>query len=99
MSEIQDSEKLRYGRNVTNKWFYREKTCCMPRMRNLPPYDANEIVRWFAELYQCDLPAGRKHFAKAASLSAAAAKANPTKWPPFLLFDKNTREWHGFDVP
>jgi hypothetical protein len=71
----------------------------MPRMLNLPPYDSNEIAAWFARLYQCDLATGAQHFNKAKSLSARAAKANLAKYPPFLTFDHNTREWHGADVP
>jgi hypothetical protein len=71
----------------------------MPRLRNLPPYESNEIARWFAELYQCDAPTGRKLFDVARSLLFKAAKADPEKWPPFLLFDPLTNEWHGNDTP
>jgi hypothetical protein len=82
-----------------NKGFYREKTRHMPRMRNLPPYELNEIVRWFSKLYRCDLPTGARHFRNARILSAQTAKNNPTKWPPFLLFDHETGEWHGVETP
>jgi hypothetical protein len=85
--------------NHPNKWFYREKTRCMPRMRNLPPYDSNEIAEWSSELYQCNTATGAWHFHNAIVLSRKSAKANPEKWPPFLLFDQETREWHGTDVP
>ena len=81
-----------------NKWFFRERTRSMPRMQNLPPYETNEIVRWFANLYQCDIAQGQKLFERAKALSYGAAKADPEKWPPFLLFDSVTKEWHGSDV-
>lgn len=71
----------------------------MPRMRNLPPYDSNEISGWFSELYQCDLATGARHFHNAIVLSSQSAKADPGKWPPFLIFDQDTREWHGAEVP
>jgi hypothetical protein len=70
----------------------------MPRMRNLPPYDANLICAWFAGLYGVSLKRGQKHFQAAASLSRSSAKANPQKWPQFLVFDPVTREWHGVDT-
>jgi hypothetical protein len=97
-SQTQDKRK---SKNICfpNKWFYREKTRSMPRLRNLPPYDANEIAMWFAELYRCDTPTGEWHFVNARGLSAKSAKANPVKWPPFLVFDHETGEWHGADVP
>jgi hypothetical protein len=81
-----------------NKWHYRHRVRVMPRMKNLRPYDSDEIAHWFSELYQCDLTTGSRHFHKAISLSAQSAKANPQKWPPFLLFDSKTREWHGADT-
>jgi hypothetical protein len=92
-----ERKKIRFG-HLANKWFYREKTRHMPRMRNLSPYDSNEIVRWFSELYQCDLATGARHFRNARILSAQAARADPIKWPPFLVFDHDTREWHGADI-
>jgi hypothetical protein len=92
-------KKMRYGRDVTNKWFYRERTRRMPRMRNLEPYASNEIAKWFARLYDCDEPTGRWHFDSARSLSRKGAKADPARWPAFLVFDHDTREWHGIDVP
>jgi hypothetical protein len=89
MSTKTDKPKsyFRFGRNLTNKWFYREKTRSMPRMRNLPPYDSNEIVQ------------GRYHWESAKKLSYRTAKADPGKWPPFLIFDHETREFHGADTP
>ena len=71
----------------------------MPRMRNLPPYNSNEIVLWFSQLYQCSLKRAERHFESARCLSRQSAKANPEKWPPFLLFDHTTGEWHGKEVP
>jgi hypothetical protein len=101
MSTKTDKPKsyFRFGRNLTNKWFYREKTRSMPRMRNLPPYDSNEIVQWFATLYGCSLEQGRYHWESAKKLSYRTAKADPGKWPPFLIFDHETREFHGADTP
>src|SRR5258708_37470828 len=99
-TETDNPEKIRLRRHPChiNKWFYRENTRCMPRMRNLPPYDSNEIVQWFSKLYQCNLEQGRRHWENAKSLSCKSAKANPTKWPAFLLFDHETQEWHGADT-
>jgi hypothetical protein len=81
-----------------NKWFYRERTKAMPRMRNVAPYDGNDIAFWFAAIYHCTPEEGRKHFEKARALSAQASKADPIKWPPFLIFDPVTREWHGVET-
>src|SRR5258705_9664783 len=89
--------RRRWGR-WTNIWHYREKVRVMPRMKNSPPYDSNEIVHWFAQLYQCDLKQGQKHFGPAGVLSRHSAKHNSEKWPPFLLFDHGTGEWHGADT-
>lgn len=91
-------QPMNVGYICENKWFYREKTRRMPRMRNLPPYDSNEIVKWFAELYQCDIGSGRRHFERARSLSARSFRANPEKWPAFLVFDQDSKEWHGSEV-
>jgi hypothetical protein len=74
-----------------NKLFFRNRVCVMPRLRNLPPYESNDIAEWFAHVYRCDTPAGRKLFDKARVLSRRAE--------PFLVFDRTTREWHGVDVP
>jgi hypothetical protein len=64
-----------------NKWHYREKTRYMPRMKNLPPYDSNEITKWFSELYGCDQPRAAKHFDAARILSTNSFRDNPDKWP------------------
>jgi hypothetical protein len=82
-----------------NKWFFRDRLRSMPRMRNLPPYDSNQIAVWFAQLYQVEIKQGARLFHHAISASREAAKANPEQWPPFLLFDQATRQWHGRDVP
>ncbi len=97
-TKADNPEKIRSGHVLPNKWFYREKTRRMPRMQNLPPYDSNRIAAWFAELYQCDVATGARRFNQATSLSSQSAKANPEKWPPFLIFDHDTREWHGADT-
>ena len=83
-----------------NKWYYRDRVRSMPRMRNLPPYDCNQICFWFAVEFQtCCLKAARKHFEAAQALSRRSFQANPIKYPRFLLFDQRTHEWHGCDVP
>jgi hypothetical protein len=82
-----------------NKWHYRLRVRAMPRMRNLTPYDSNEIACWFGQLYGVDPKAGARHFSCAKSLSSQSAKANPQKWPEFILFDRQTREWHRADTP
>jgi hypothetical protein len=71
----------------------------MPRLRNAAPYDSNEIVRWFSNLYQCSLKEGQCHWDNARVLSRVSEKAAPAKWPAFLLFDQETREWRGADTP
>jgi hypothetical protein len=71
----------------------------MPRLRNCEPYGANPAVAWFSGLYRCSLEQGRKHFEAAAKLSRRSAMADPTRWPAFLLFDRETGEWHGSDEP
>jgi hypothetical protein len=71
----------------------------MPRMKNLPPYDSNEITKWFSELYGCDQPRAAKHFDAARILSTNSFRDNPDKWPQFLIFDHQTGEWHGADIP
>jgi hypothetical protein len=82
-----------------NTYFYRQRVLHMPRLLNQEPYGDNEISHWFAQIYSCSPLQGQKHFDNARSLSNSSAKADPLKWPPFLIFDKQTNQWHGSSVP
>gem|GEM_PF-6449129 len=75
-----------------NKYFYRNRVRKMPRLRNDPPYGKNAICAWFSGLYGCTLARGQKHFDRARSLSRHSRS-------PFLLFDRQTGEWHGSGTP
>jgi hypothetical protein len=60
----------------------------MPRLKNNPPYEHNEIVKWFAQLYGVKDDLAIRYFAYARMLSNKSSD-------PFLIFDPQTREWHG----
>jgi hypothetical protein len=77
---------------MKRKKHYREKVQFMPRLKNDPPYEHNEIVKWFATLYGVKDDLGLRYFTYAKILSNKSAN-------PFLVFDRQTREWHGTKIP
>ena len=60
----------------------------MPRLRNLPPYESNDIVRWFAKQSAFDIPTAYKFWQRARGWSKHSKR-------PCLIFDPKTRQWHG----
>jgi hypothetical protein len=60
----------------------------MPRLRNLPPYHSNDIVQWFARESGMDIPEAHKCWEQARDWSKHSKH-------PCLIFDRETREWHG----
>jgi len=71
---------------------YREKVQFMPRLTNKPPYENNEIVKWFANLYGVKDDLAIRYFGNARRQSSKSCE-------PFLLFDPRTGEWHGVKTP
>ena len=69
---------------------YRDRVRYMPPLANLPPYDDNEIVRWFAVKYNVTLKEGERLFRNAATQSAKSKE-------PFLIYDHTHKLWHGVD--
>jgi hypothetical protein len=82
-----------------NKHHYRDIVCNMPRLQNFAPYDNNHVTNWFAHTFNCSSKQGQKHFDNARSLSHQSSKADPLKYPPFLIHDRSTLEWHGSNIP
>jgi hypothetical protein len=67
---------------------YASMVCDMPPLANLPPYDNNEIVRWFANRYCVTLKEARRLFQNAETQSSKSRH-------PFLIYDRKRKLWHG----
>jgi single stranded DNA-binding protein len=71
----------------------------MPPMRNLPPTNPTKLPAGLLSFTNAISRPDESLFYAARSLSRQAAQADPERWPPFLLFDPLTKEWHGVDAP
>lgn len=67
---------------------YAEKLQDMPPLANLPPYDDNEIVRWFAQRFSVTLKEGRRLWDNARTQSNKSHRK-------FLFYDPNLKLWSG----
>lgn len=62
----------------------------MPPLSNLPPYNDNEIVRWFAARYNVTFTEAKRLWDNARSQSTKSRH-------PFLIYDRERKLWHGIN--
>jgi hypothetical protein len=76
---------------IDERLLFKNVVCDMPPLPNLPPFDDNEIVRWFAHRYNVTLKEGQHLFDRA----RIASSRSPI---PFLIYDRDQKLWHGINV-
>lgn len=87
---MKTSRRKNQFRSRINRPKYSVTVRDMPPLRNLPPYEDNEIVRWFANRYCVTLKEARRLFSNAETQSARSAQ-------PFLIYNRKLKLWHGVD--
>jgi hypothetical protein len=97
IKQLKAEIERRTTKKRSKKIYFSEKVQFMPRLRNHPPYDDNEIVRWFAEIYGVQKPIAQQYFNEARSqLRTIKNLKKPRTYAfEFLIFDPVTLEWHG----
>jgi hypothetical protein len=83
-----DRKQRQPTKRIMRKPRFAEVLCDMPALSNSPPYDDNEVSRWFAKRYFVTLTEAKRLFDNARSQSAKSRH-------PFLAYDRERKLWHG----